>query len=39
MYDGKKSVAERIFYDAIEELGKAHDSEPLKAFRAGSLKR
>lgn len=32
MYDGKKSVAEKIFYDAIEELGKRTDSEPLKAF-------
>jgi SSU ribosomal protein S7P len=32
MYDGKKSVAETIFYDAIEELGKRTDSEPLRAF-------
>ena len=32
MFDGKKSVAEKIFYDAIEELGKRTDSEPLKAF-------
>ena len=32
MYDGKKSVAEKIFYDAIEELGKRTDSEPLRAF-------
>ena len=32
MFDGKKSVAEKIFYDAIEELGKRTDSEPIRAF-------
>ncbi len=32
MIDGKKSISEKIFYNAIEELGKRTDLEPIKAF-------
>ncbi|MGE4291915.1 MAG: 30S ribosomal protein S7 [Desulfovibrio sp.] len=32
MLQGKKSVAERIFYQALENLGKASSEDPLKAF-------
>ncbi|MFP4072354.1 MAG: 30S ribosomal protein S7 [Desulfovibrionales bacterium] len=32
MFDGKKSVAERIFYEALEELASRVNEEPLKAF-------
>ena len=32
MVDGKKSVAEKIFYKAIEELAKGTGEDPLKAF-------
>ncbi len=32
MRDGKKSLAERIVYRAIDELGQATSEEPLKAF-------
>ena len=34
MYDGKKSTAQKIIYDAIEALGKKHPKEkPLKLFK------
>ncbi|SDO07186.1 SSU ribosomal protein S7P [Desulfonauticus submarinus] len=32
MKDGKKSVAEKIFYQAVQEFAKRVDQEPLKAF-------
>jgi small subunit ribosomal protein S7 len=32
MYDGKKSTAERILYQALEDLGTKTNEEPLKAF-------
>lgn len=32
MIQGKKAVAERIFYDALENLGKVTSEDPLKAF-------
>lgn len=33
MWEGKKSVAERIFYGALEEVGKKTGEEPLKVFK------
>ncbi len=33
MVDGKKSLAERLLYRAIEELGNKTDEDPLKAFQ------
>ncbi|HLA85652.1 MAG TPA: 30S ribosomal protein S7 [Thermoguttaceae bacterium] len=33
MWDGKKSVAQRVFYDALEHIGKKiHDVEPIEVF-------
>ena len=32
MYDGKKGVAERLFYKSLETLGEKTGEEPLKAF-------
>ena len=32
MYDGKKSVAERIFYEALESLGEKSKEDPIRAF-------
>jgi small subunit ribosomal protein S7 len=33
MHDGKKSVAQRVFYDALEEIRKKiHDAEPIDVF-------
>ena len=32
MYDGKKGVAEKIFYAALEQLGEKTSEEPLRAF-------
>ena len=32
MYDGKKSVAEKIFYDSLERVGKKLDKDPLEVF-------
>lgn len=32
MLDGKKSTAERIFYQALEVLGEKTNEEPVKAF-------
>ncbi|MDL2272538.1 30S ribosomal protein S7 [Desulfovibrio sp. OttesenSCG-928-I05] len=32
MYDGKKGVAEKIFYGALEQLGEKTSEEPLRAF-------
>ena len=32
MYDGKKGVAERIFYGALEQLGEKTGEEPIRAF-------
>ncbi len=32
MYDGKKGVAEKIFYAALEKLGEKTSEEPLRAF-------
>ncbi len=32
MKDGKKSIAERIVYDAFEEIGKKSGEDPLKIF-------
>ena len=32
MYDGKKSIAEKIFYKAVEELGEKVGEDPIKAF-------
>jgi small subunit ribosomal protein S7 len=33
MWDGKKSTAERIFYDALKQLGQKAGDEPLKVFK------
>jgi len=34
MWDGKKSTAQRIFYDALDEIGKkVSDAEPIDVFR------
>jgi small subunit ribosomal protein S7 len=32
MYDGKKSIAEKVFYDAMEAIKKTTKQEPLKVF-------
>jgi len=32
MLDGKKSIAEKIFYKAVEELGEKVGEDPIKAF-------
>lgn len=32
MYDGKKGVAEKIFYSALTQLGEKTNEEPLRAF-------
>jgi small subunit ribosomal protein S7 len=33
MWDGKKSTAQRVFYDALEVIGKKiHDAEPIEVF-------
>lgn len=32
MYDGKKGVAEKIFYGALAQLGEKTGEEPLRAF-------
>jgi small subunit ribosomal protein S7 len=32
MYDGKKGVAEKIFYAALEQLGEKTGEEPIRAF-------
>lgn len=32
MYDGKKGVAEKIFYNALSELGTKTNEDPLRAF-------
>ena len=32
MYDGKKSVAERVFYDALESIQKKVGSDPYQVF-------
>ena len=33
MWDGKKSVAERTFYEAMERIAKKTNDEPLKIFK------
>lgn len=33
MWEGKKSVAEKIFYSAMERIGEKTGEEPLKAFK------
>ena len=33
MWDGKKSLAESIFYDAMRQLGDKTGEEPLKVFK------
>ncbi|OIO04300.1 MAG: 30S ribosomal protein S7 [Desulfovibrionaceae bacterium CG1_02_65_16] len=32
MYDGKKSTAERIFYEALESLAEKSKEDPIRAF-------
>ena len=33
MWDGKKSVAQRVFYEALDVIGKkVHDAEPIEVF-------
>ena len=33
MWDGKKSVAQRVFYDALDVIGKkVHDAAPIEVF-------
>ena len=32
MYDGKRSTAERILYDALEKIKKKNNEDPLKIF-------
>ena len=34
MWEGKKSIAEKIFYGAMEKLGEKSGEEPLKIFKA-----
>jgi len=35
MYEGKKSVAQRVFYEALEQIGKkVNDAPPLEVFEA-----
>ena len=34
MWEGKKSIAEQIFYGAMEKLGEKTGEEPLKVFKA-----
>ena len=35
MYDGKKTTAQIVFYDALEEIGKKiKDAEPIQVFEA-----
>ncbi|EMI15519.1 30S ribosomal protein S7 [Rhodopirellula maiorica SM1] len=35
MLDGKKTTAQRVFYDALEEVGKRNtDAEPIEIFEA-----
>ncbi|MEM9589523.1 MAG: 30S ribosomal protein S7, partial [Planctomycetota bacterium] len=36
MLDGKKTVAQKVFYDALEEIGKRHqgEEEPIAVFEA-----
>ena len=33
MWDGKKSVAEGIFYGALDEIGRRTNDDPLKVFK------
>jgi small subunit ribosomal protein S7 len=33
MWDGKKSTAQRIFYQAMEQVGQKANDEPLKVFK------
>ncbi len=33
MWEGKKSIAEKIFYSAMERVGEKTGEEPLKAFK------
>ena len=33
MWDGKRSTAQRIFYGAMEQIGKKAHDEPLKVFK------
>ena len=33
MWDGKKAVAQRVFYDAMKKLGERGSDEPLKLFK------
>ena len=33
MWDGKKAVAQKIFYGALEKLGQRGNDEPLKLFK------
>ena len=33
MWDGKKSTAETIFYDALKQVGEKANEEPLKVFK------
>ncbi len=33
MKDGKKTVAERILYDALETIGERTDDDPMKVFK------
>ncbi|HEY3741687.1 MAG TPA: 30S ribosomal protein S7 [Bryobacteraceae bacterium] len=33
MWDGKKTVAQKIFYTALEKLGQRGNDEPLKLFK------
>ncbi len=32
MYDGKKGIAEKIFYSAVQQLAEKTSEEPIKAF-------
>ena len=38
MYDGKKSKAEKVFYDALEIIGKRTNKDPLEVFNAAMEK-
>ena len=37
MYDGKRSTAEKILYDALEKIKSKNNEDPLKIFNGSSL--
>ncbi len=37
MYDGKRSTAERILYDALEKIKSKNNEDPLKVFNSSAI--